>query len=435
MKRFVVIALILATCLAARAQNFSDEQRHQAREMLKYIADDIRKHYYDPKFHGVDFDARVNQADEKLKTATSLGQAFAIIGWTLDGLNDSHTYFEPPSRTIRVDYGWKMQMFGDRCFVTHVRPKSDAEAKGLKPGDEVLQLNGVTPTRDNYQTMVYIFNVLAPRGTMHVVVKSPDAEPRQVDANANVRQLQKRVDLSTSSGDNAVWDIVRKLENEDHLTRTRCEDGGGDLGICKIPEFTFSDEDGDRIIGFARKHKAMILDLRGNPGGYVVRFKQLVSGFFDHEVKLFDKVGRKETKPETVKPHDPYTGKLIVLVDSRSSSAAELFARVVQLEKRGTVIGDRSSGLVMEALYYEHQLGMASVSWYGAMITDADLVMTDGKSLEGRGVIPDEVVLPTGKDLAGDMDPALAQAIQELGVKMTPQTAGKLFPYEWAKLD
>ena len=90
-------------------------------------------------------------------------------------------------------------------------------------------------------------------------------------------------------------------------------------------------------------------------------------------------------------------------------------------------------GAVMESRFHEVNSGMGNNLYAGASVTMADLVMSDGKSLEKVGVIPDELVLPTGKDLAESKDPVLAYAAKLAGIEITPENAGKFFPYEWPK--
>jgi C-terminal processing protease CtpA/Prc len=100
------------------------------------------------------------------------------------------------------------------------------------------------------------------------------------------------------------------------------------------------------------------------------------------------------------------------------------------------VVGDQSSGMVMEAQQFPHHTnGSTGDSYvvYGAEVTVANIIMTDGQSLEKQGVVPDVVVLPTPSDLANGRDPALAKAAELLNVQMSPEEAGKLFPYEWSQ--
>jgi carboxyl-terminal processing protease len=415
-------------------QKISTIDRDRAQDMLRVISSDIKKHYYDPKLHGVDWDAKVEEMKQRIRETDSMNRALSQVAAALDALNDSHTFFLPPGHAYRYDYGWQAQMVGDRCFVLRVRPGSDAEKKGVKPGDELVALNGFAPNRENFWKMEYVFEFLRPQPALRLDLRDPSGKQRQVDVVTTMIDKKRVTDL-TGENDNDIWELVREREDSNHLGRARFHDLSDDIGVLKFPGFFFSESEIDSMIGKVRKHKALIIDLRGDPGGSVETLKNLISGFFEKEVKVGDRIGRSDQKPLIAKAHGhPFTGKLMVLVDSESASASELFARVIQIEKRGTVLGDRSSGSVMEAKRYSYKLGTDTVVLYGASITDADLMMTDGRSLEHNGVLPDELVLPSAEDLANGRDPVLAHAVETVGGKLSPEAAGKLFPYEWPKI-
>jgi carboxyl-terminal processing protease len=426
--------LVLLACISyfvtPAVSQLASLDRERARSILDGVASDIRKEYYDPKFHGIDWDAKVAEAKAGISKATSWNAAMIEIAVLTDFLNDSHTKFYPPQPELRTDYGWTFQLVGDRCFVTRVRAKSDAQAKGLKPGDQILTIDQVKPTRASLPKITYAIEGLSQQSRLRVTVSNTSGETRAVDVAAKITRPQILSDLSHPSGVDRQY-FRLGYEDYEHRMRVRSVEPAGGMAILKLPEFLLSAPETEKIIGMARKHFAFILDLRGNPGGAVECLQYLLGGVFDHEVKIADKIMRSKSEPMMTKNrHDPFAGKLIVLVDAGSSSAAELFARVVQIEKRGTVIGDRTSGLVMESRIYPHTIGVPPLE-YENSITLADLVMADGKSLEHTGVIPDEIVLPTADDLMADRDPALARAIELAGGNMTAEEAGKLFPFEW----
>lgn len=401
--------------------------RERAQEMLRRIKDELKKNYYDPKFRGMDLDARFKTADEKIKTAASLGQMFGIIAQVLIELDDSHTLFVPPSRSYTTDYGWTMQIIGDRCYVSSVDKGSDAEAKGVKPGDEVLEAGGYAIDRSNLWKFQYLYNLLRPQQFIHVVLRSPNAEPRELDLLAKQKDGRKMINLTNY---NEWMDIVRRSEREADLGRDRWASFGDQLIIWKMNEFDLTDTQVDDAMEKTRKHKALILDLRGNGGGWVTTVQRLVGNLIDRDVKIGDSVSRKETKPFLAKTRGDkaFKGKLIMLVDSRSASASEVLSRTMQLEKRGVVIGDRTAGAVMTSRFFADEIGLDVVVFYGASITVSDLIMSDGQSLEHRGVTPDDIRLPTAEDLAAGRDTVLSYAASLAGVKVDPVEAGKLFP-------
>jgi C-terminal processing protease CtpA/Prc len=336
--------------------------------------------------------------------------------------NDSHTYFVPPSRAAEVEYGWRMQMVGDKALVTDITSGSDAEAKGLKRGDLILSVDGHAPSRDNMWKMFYRYYSLMPASSIRLVVQSTgEPGPRQLDLAAKITRGGKVVPW---------WLLYRKGRDRKDWTQEV-----GDVFIWQMSSFEYDNEHIDIAMGKASKFKSLIIDLRGNGGGYTDALARLTGHFFDHDVKVADMKGRKEMKPILAKTRGSniYKGQLIVLIDSESASAAELFARTIQLEKRGTVIGDRSQGAVMASKYYDHQTGVGNVLYFGNSVTIADLIMSDGNSLERTGVTPDETLLPTAEDLAAQRDPVLSRAAKILGVELDAVKAGNLFPKDTRK--
>ncbi|MGA2569938.1 MAG: S41 family peptidase [Terracidiphilus sp.] len=394
--------------------------------MLDKSYGEVKSSYYDPGFHGVDWDARYRQFAAQIQNAPDMEQGFAMIESFLAGLNDSHTSFIPPARATNFDLGFRLGMVGNDCFVLRVRPGTDGAAK-LQAGDKVTRLDGFAVNRGDLPDLEYYLGVLAPRTSNQLEVITSSGERKSVTVITTVSPNRHLVNTM----DQLVHLRKQMLDDRSHARAVE----RGDVLIWRIPRFDLDLQDVSDAIGKARQHETMILDLRGNPGGTLESLQLVLGNLFDRDVKIGVRIGRHERKP-IVARHDwhPFMGRLIVLVDSESASDTELLARVVQLEHRGTVIGDRTAGMAMEAKIYPEALGYGQLYTFAVEVTDADLIMSDGKSLEKTGVMPDEILLPSTADLAAGRDPVLARAASEAGLSLDAAEAGKTFPFEWAPL-
>jgi C-terminal processing protease CtpA/Prc len=266
-----------------------------------------------------------------------------------------------------------------------------------------------------------VLNVLRPQSKIEVTVRSQTGDVRSFEIVPKVFEGQL---VSPTVGD---LRLVGELEYK--RLRPKLVSLNEDVLVARIPTFWFDQLEVAKLIKEARKHKSLILDLRGNLGGPEESLRFLVSGLFDHDVKIGDALSRKSNSPILAKrDRRNFSGKLMVLVDSWSLSASEVFARVVQIEKRGLVLGDRTLGMVMGAEQYGHA---AAGAVFGVSVTVQDFIMPDGKRLEHIGVIPDEMVLPTADDVAHERDPVLAHAADIVGAKISFEDAARLFPFQW----
>ncbi len=425
------LAALLFTTVAfdsSHAQELKRLDRGRGLGMLKNIKNKIKKDYYDETFNGIDIDARFAAAEDKIKEAKTLGEMFGAIAQAVMDLNDSHTSFSPPLRSAIIDYGIEMQMVGDNCFVVNIADDSDAKKKGVAIGDQIVKINGFPVTRSELWKMIYYYYTLNPQQSLSLSAIKPGGAVKDIIIDADITQLKQRVDLTNNMDFNeAQREGARRSGLNKHLFQVV-----GGITIWKMPNFAFDPNEVPRFVKQFKDKSAVIIDLRGNPGGYVVTLEKLAGYFFEKDLKIADLKGRKKLDPMEAKSEkdDVFQGKVIVLIDAGSSSAAEIFSRLMQLERRGIVLGDISSGKVMMSRSFSFDAGSGTTVNYGGSVTEADVIMSDGSSLEHVGVMPHVKILPTGDDLANRRDPVLAAALELLGHKMSPEDAGKLFKPE-----
>jgi carboxyl-terminal processing protease len=155
----------------------------------------------------------------------------------------------------------------------------------------------------------------------------------------------------------------------------------------------------------------LVLDLRGDGGGYLPEATALTGLFIDHGpvVQLRDTTGRLEVLDDP-EPSPAYDGPLAVLVDRFSASASEIFAGAIQDYHRGVILGQRTFGKgTVQNLVPLDRWSQKPTSGQ-LTVTIGKFYRVTGESTQHRGVEPD-VKLPSPIDMKEVGESALDSAL------------------------
>src|SRR5262245_10377718 len=249
--------------------------------MLKQVKADLKEHYYDRSFRGMDVDQAFEQAEVRLRSADSLGQAVGAIADVLMRLDDSHTVFLPPDRKARVRYGWHCSIVGDIPFVVAVAPGSNADKQGLRVGDRVLAWNEYQPTRKNLPQLVYVYHFVRPQASQHEVARGAVGVQKNLDIETNF-ETRNQYEIP-----DALARLSNTIESQDDWDLT-----ADDVFVWRYAGFG-DPKNVERVMKKARTAKSLILDLRGNGGGAIDTLRALVGWLFDRNIRLSVEKSRK----------------------------------------------------------------------------------------------------------------------------------------------
>jgi carboxyl-terminal processing protease len=192
----------------------------------------------------------------------------------------------------------------------------------------------------------------------------------------------------------------------------------GAVGYIRLSGFSdHAAEQFDTAVAAAvdRGQRALIIDLRGNPGGYVTAARDIASQFLADGPIFWQEYADGSLVETMALPGGAATDpaiKLVALVDGGSASASEIVAGALHDRGRATLVGTKTfgKGTVQQWTQLEDDHG-------GFRLTTAKWLTPDKAWIHGTGIEPDVVVDPTAPS-TGD-DPVIDAALEVLGVQAT----------------
>jgi carboxyl-terminal processing protease len=378
-------------------------------EIFQSVWDTVNERFYDPGFAGVDWKAVGARYRPRVASVKTDAEFLELMGKMLAELPVSHLQISMPRGSSLVGIGARTHLIDGLTVVVNVPEGSDAQAKGVRRGDVILN-----PSDE-----------IGPAGSY--------ADLRLRGCDGRVRTVKVRRESHSQP------------ERPSIRWRTFSIGNGQRIGYLRAIRF---DDDVAPLVDAAmaelKNTQGIIIDVRDNSGGNM-SFVRLSSYFAGGEHLVAALLTRQylESQGATPKEIDPgklptasrtytneaifdamssnggavgiysedlgkekFNGKVAVLINEETASAAEGFAWHMKLKTDATLIGRRTAGALLGAEYFTlgggWRLGVPTHSGWGP----------DGKPVIDQPVEPHVGSKWTVKDVCGGLDPDMALALE-----------------------
>ena len=334
-------------------------------------------------------------------------RVYGMVSGLADSLNDPYTFFLPPveNKEFVSDMKGSFEGVGMEIDVrdqilTVVSPlkNSPALAAGLKSGDQILKINGDSTA--GLDASHAVAKIRGPKGTKVVltIMRQGWEKPREISVVRDVITVP----------------IVTTTAREDHIF------------VIQLATFT---ENSPSLFRAALRDflkfdsRKLILDLRGNPGGYLEAAVDIGSWFLPQGAVIVseDYAGHEPNVVHRSRGYNIFSKKLqmIILVDKGSASASEILAAALREYGIAKTVGTNTfgKGSVQELIEITPDTALK--------ITVARWLAPIGVQIPREGVAPDYLVELSEEDRKAGRDPQLDKAIELLGGRLASSTKAK----------
>lgn len=367
----------------------------------------LRDFFYDPGFHGVDWEAQKAKYAPLVPAASTREDLADVINLMLGELNASHMGYYPPGGNGGETTGLIGALFDPRAggpgiLISEVLDDSPATRTdvNLEAGDRLLAVNGyeITPASNVYEP----FADTVGREVILTVLDASDGKERRVRVIPISPGQQRQLRYET-------W-VDQRRAIVDRLS-------DGRLGYIHIEGMSMpSFEELEHMLYAAADGKeALLIDVRSNGGGWTTDYVMAVLMVRRHAYTVpRDADPQRRAYPQSRLPLSAWTRPAAALCDQESYSNAEIFSRAFKSLERGPLVGWKTFGAVISTsgtrLLDGGWVRLPLRGWYDA---------ETGENMENNPAVPDILVRrPPTQDVSADEDDQLARAVEVLLERM-----------------